>query len=245
MAVDEFLFRSFSGEDRTVIRFYQWERPTVSLGCSQNAEKAVDLELCRVNGVDVVRRITGGKLVLHHHEVTYSICSGDVDVFTANLGDSYRLISLAFIRGLERMGLQPRPAGQAPSFYSRGNLPCFSHAARDEAEVDGKKIIGSAQKRIGPRFLQHGSIPLTTDEALLKQVSRLAEQDGMRMTSLSEALGRRVNFEWAVSHLAKGISEFFGAKFKPLVFREEDLEAIGRIQRERYESRVWTLEGKG
>ncbi|MQY57067.1 hypothetical protein GH140_02605, partial [bacterium] len=120
MAVDEFLFRSLSDEPQTYLRFYGWERPTASLGYSQYVRKVVDIEYCQKNGIDVVRRMTGGKLVLHHKEVTYSLCSSDCETFTSTLADSYRLISEALIRGFEKMGLSPCLADAPPDSYVKG-----------------------------------------------------------------------------------------------------------------------------
>jgi lipoate-protein ligase A len=243
MAVDEHLFRSAAREGRTYVRFYRWERPTVSLGYSQDVGKVLDLDFCRRNEIDVVRRITGGKLVLHHREVTYSVSSAEREVFSSNLTVSYRLISQALIRGLDHMGLDARLAGAAPSFYARGHMPCFSQAARDEIEVGGKKIVGSAQKRIGSHFLQHGSIPLEADEDLLRNVSLLkGKDDQVLMTSLSEALGRVVTFDWAVDHLAAGISEFFQGEFKAWSIPRRDMPLVREIQKTRYDNPAWTLE---
>jgi lipoate-protein ligase A len=242
MAVDEFLFFSLGPEPQTHVRFYQWERPTVSLGYSQVAEKVIDLDSCRRQGIDVVRRTTGGKLVLHHQEVTYSICSSDVEVFSSTLTESYRLISCALISGLKEMGLSARLAGPAPSFYGQGNLPCFSYPARDEIEINGKKIIGSAQKRVGPKFLQHGSILLENEEELLRQVLAPSEKIGqLKMVSLSEALGRTVSFDWAVERLIRGIASFFRITFKPKILTPEELEVIEDIQRTKYGTEEWTL----
>ena len=245
MAVDEHLFRTLSDAPRTVVRFYQWERPTASLGYGQDAGRVLDLEFCRANGVDVVRRMTGGKLVLHHHEVTYSVCSSDVETFGSTVAGSYRLISEGLIQGLARLGLNPVLAGAPPSSYARGTMPCFAHPGRDEVVIDGRKIIGSAQKRAGAKFLQHGSIPLLADEDLLKAVSRKREgTDEIRMISLSEAVGRPVSFESAVEHLASGLAEFFGIVFEPLKMTDEDLAAIEHLRETRYATDAWTLEGK-
>ena len=82
MAVDDYLFQSLGEEALTYLRFYQWDKPTVSIGRSQKAEKVVNLDFCRRNGIDIVRRITGGKLVLHHKEVTYTVCSSDTEIFS-------------------------------------------------------------------------------------------------------------------------------------------------------------------
>lgn len=242
MAIDDYLFRSLDEDiPQTYLRFYQWEKPTVSLGYSQKIQKVVDIDYCRQNGIDIVRRITGGKMVLHHREVTYSLCSSDSKTFTSTLSGSYKSISQALIRGLEKMGLAPYLADFPPSSYARGNFPCFSYPARDEIEVGEKKIVGSAQKRVGSRFIQHGSIPLEDDEGLLESVSSLKRGEGRaRMTSLSQALGRKVDFRWAVEHLQAGFSEYFEVGFNPKVFNEKEKEVIQRIQKERYNNSEWT-----
>jgi len=241
MAVDDYFFQSLGEEPTTYLRFYQWERPTVSLGYSQKVSEVVDLDYCREMGIDIVRRITGGKMVLHNQEVTYSFCSSDSELFTQTLMDSYRLISEALIRGLEKMGVESSLAAATPSFYARGRLPCFSHPAQNEIEINGKKIIGSAQKRTGKKFIQHGSIPLEKDEELLKSISLLnQEEDTINMTSLYETLEREVDFDWVVNHLQSGISEYFNIRLIPKDFSEAEKEAIQKIQTERYDNPAWT-----
>jgi len=245
MAIDEHLLNSLKNEPQTFLRFYRWERPTASLGCSQKAENALDIEFCRANGIDIVRRMTGGKMVLHHQEITYSITSSDEEIFTATLGGSYRLIARALRQGLEIMGLATTLAPKAPPSYVRGNLPCFSHPAQDEVEVDGKKLIGSAQKRTAKKFLQHGSLPLCHDEGLLKSVSSLKAGSGeIRMTSLGQALGREVDFPWVAGCLVAGFADFFGVEFKPLIFTEADWDKIRDLQKDKYENDDWTFHQK-
>jgi lipoate-protein ligase A len=242
MAVDEFLFDSLTDEARTFLRFYQWERPTASLGNSQKAVHVLDLEFCKANRIDVVRRITGGKMVLHHQEITYAVASSDQSVFSPTLGGSYKIISQALMNGLEKMGLQPSLAKKAPLFYAKGNLPCFSRPAQDEIEVDGKKIVGSAQKRAGIKFLQHGSIPLQHDEALLRSVSRLkASPEEIHMTSLSGTLGMDVDFRWAVNHLVDGFADFFKVNFMNLRFAKDEWAKIKDLQKNKYKNNDWTF----
>jgi len=242
MAVDEYLFRGLTKEPRTIVRFYSWARPTASLGYSQSADKVLDLDYCQRNGIDVVRRITGGKLVLHWREITYSIASSDTGTFSPTVAESYRLISAAIIRGLEKMGIRARLAGTPPSSYSRGNMPCFAYPARDEIEIDGRKIVGSAQKRVAGRFLQHGSIPLQDDEGFLRRVSLIRDDDSdLHRISVSEALGREVDREWAVGCLVKGMAEHFGVRLVPQTLGAEAEEAIRNIQERRYEDDGWTL----
>jgi lipoate-protein ligase A len=245
MAVDEYLLHSLEEDSQTYLRFYQWEKPTVSLGYSQNVEEVTNLDYCRENSIDVVRRITGGKLVLHHREITYSVCSSDNITFPPSLSGSYRLISEALMNGLKKMGIDSYLASEAPASYAKGNLPCFSYPARNEIEVDGKKIVGSAQKRLGARFIQHGSIPVEDNGDLLELVSSLKGGEGkVRMTCLSEVLDRKVSFDWAVECLGEGFSEYFGIKMEPKKFKTTEMEKISELQRNRYENKDWTFHGK-
>ena len=139
------------------------------------------------------------------------------------------------------MGLSPSLADAPPDSYVKGHLPCFSYPARDEIEIEGKKIVGSAQKRTGAKFIQHGSIPLAEDEGLLESVSALEKnQSKVRMTSLSQALGKTVSFDWSVEHLLSGMSEFFKVGLRPKVFNAEETKLITQIQDEQYASEAWT-----
>jgi len=242
MAVDEYLFRRLDKIPRTTVRFYRWERQTVSLGYSQRVEEVLDYDYCRSHGIDVVRRITGGKLVLHWREITYSIVSSDTKVFSATLAESYKRISAALILGLKKIGLKARLAGPPPSSYSRGNMPCFAYPARDEIEIDGRKIVGSAQKRVGEWFLQHGSIPLQGDEGILDRVSLSRESgSGAKMISISEALGKEADNEWVVERLVDGLAEYFKVRFEARVFDVADDQVIQRIQEKRYANEAWTM----
>ncbi|MCX8160910.1 MAG: hypothetical protein N3G18_08265 [Candidatus Saccharicenans sp.] len=243
MAVDEYLFLLAQKSGLTYLRFYTWLRPTVSLGCSQDISKVLKLEECRRRGVDVVRRMTGGKLVLHHLEVTYSLASARTDLFSPTLEGSYRLISEALVRGLRLLGLPAELAASTPSAYARSHLPCFAYPARNEVEINGKKAIGSAQKRSGTCFLQHGSIPLVKEAELLAAVAYgLDPVRADSMTSLSDELGRPVSYAQAVDHLIEGFKQQFQAELAARQFTPEERNIIEKIENRKYASWSWTGE---
>ena len=240
MAVDDYLFQSLTDAPVTYLRFYSWKNPTVSLGYSQKNREVVNEDYCREHGIDIVRRITGGKLVLHSKEVTYCICSSDRELFTNTINESYKRISEALISGLKAMGMAPLLAETSNPAYIRGNLPCFSYPAKNEIEVEGKKVIGSAQKRVGDKFLQHGSIPLKEDDEKLKKVSCLAKgREKIRMIPVSNALGRDVYFDSVVSYLASGFSEYFSIKLKPKTLTQKEKTAVAEIEKYRYLNPEW------
>ncbi|MGB9893661.1 MAG: lipoate--protein ligase family protein [Candidatus Saccharicenans sp.] len=243
MAVDEYLFRLAQIREDTFLRFYTWLRPTASLGCGQDLSKVLNLEECQKRGVEVVRRMTGGKLVLHHLEVTYSVASSRSEVFTATLEGSYRLISEALIRGLRLMDLPASLASSTPSGYARSHLPCFAYPARNEVEIKGKKVIGSAQKRQGVTFLQHGSIPLIKEFELLAAISYGLDQNRQgKITSLSDELGRLIGYQEAVDYFIRGFEDYFKVKLKVYEFSPEEIEIIRKIDQAKYASWQWTGE---
>src|SRR5688572_19536951 len=83
MAIDAALLEEVeqSASPRTIVRFYRWKRPTISLGRNQKVDAAVDLSFCEAQGMDVVHRPTGGRAVLHDDEMTYAVASNDTESF--------------------------------------------------------------------------------------------------------------------------------------------------------------------
>jgi len=240
MAVDDYLFQSLTDAPKTYLRFYSWKNPTVSIGYSQKRREVVNEDYCREHGIDIVRRITGGKLVLHSKEVTYCICSSDSELFYTTINESYKRISEALISGLKTMGMAPLLAEISNPAYIRGNLPCFSYPAKNEIQIAGKKIIGSAQKRVGDKFLQHGSIPLKEDDEKLEKVSCLDKgREKIRMIPVSNALGRDIYFDSVVSYLAVGFSKYFGIKLKPKTLTQKEKISVAEIEKCRYLNPEW------
>lgn len=243
MAIDEFLFNSLKDKGETVLRFYTWKRPTASLGCGQKVERVVDLEACRRLGINIVRRPTGGKLVLHYHEVTYSVCSSDIEIFPPTVDGSYQLISQALMAGLKLLGLKAEMATATENGYARSCLPCFVHPARHEVVIDGRKVIGSAQRRIGHRFLQHGSIPFSPHDDWLRQISRLHDLDlSSRMISLEEALGRKIDPKEVIPVFIEGFRQFFSLDLEEKPLSRAELKQVELIERSRYLQPLWTFQ---
>lgn len=171
MALDEALLESVSaGISEPVLRLYRWSPAAVTIGYAQPLSRAVNLAACRRSGIDVVRRCTGGRAVLHGDEVTYSIIAPERGaLFPADILGSYRRIADALLDALDDLGLQATlSAGRERHTASlRYSSACFITPSSYELVYNGCKITGSAQKRNGLAFLQHGSIPVTLDPHLL------------------------------------------------------------------------------
>src|SRR6516165_11625493 len=100
-----------SPEPRTIVRFYGWQTPTISLGRNQKIDRALDACYCRDNGIDIVHRPTGGRAVLHDDELTYAVISSDSNVFGDTIYGNYKRVSEALCLGYNRLGV---PAVLAP-----------------------------------------------------------------------------------------------------------------------------------
>ena len=169
MAIDQALLLSCEGGNGgfPVLRFYWWTVPTLSLGAKEDVKKAADTEACRHNNIAIVRRITGGRAVLHHRELTYSI-TGPIGTppYIGSILDSYQRIAGAMRKGFADLGaeLDFTPGSR----HSGGaHLPCFAAPGRFELAYQGRKVVGSAQRRLKRSALQHGSILQYSDVDLL------------------------------------------------------------------------------
>ncbi len=216
MEIDHSLLRwaEASTQPVTWVRFYGWKSPTVSLGKHQKAEAAVDLEFARSRGIEVVFRPTGGRAVLHAAELTYAVVSNDNRSFPGGSVDgTYRAISRALQLGLRRLGLEAAlaPVPRRGTAAAGRGVPCFVTASRHELLVGGRKLVGSAQRRLARAFLQHGSLPLEPDWTLMGRLFRVdPEVLAGSMIGLGEAAGRSVPFEELAAALSGGFEEAFG-----------------------------------
>ena len=143
--------------DDPILRLYRWEPAAVTIGYNQDFS---DFDQTRIDeaGYDLVRRPTGGRAILHADELTYAVIgTSPGPVFGDSLHETYMKINEALLAFLAGLGLAAEISAGESREAARG-LVCFRSAGRHEVSVRGKKIIGSAQRRTGGVFLQHGSI---------------------------------------------------------------------------------------
>ncbi len=215
MALDEVLtFSCARGEGAPVLRLYTWDRPTVSVGYAQVLEREVDLEACRRLGFAVVRRPTGGRAVLHQHELTYAVAFPKGLLGPGGVQEDYRRISQGLVLGLRRLGVA---ASLSRGSGGRGPVSgvCFLGTSRFEVTVAGRKLVGSAQRRFRDAVLQHGSLLLDLDraawEATLPALRHPAAKDWTgRLNTLTFLLGARPSLARVVEALRDGFAEALG-----------------------------------
>ena len=228
MKYDERLAQSLVASDRpSVVRFYGWDPPAISLGWHQDIGE-IDLEKCAEAGIDVVRRPTGGRAILHSDEVTYSVV---LVASQKSVLSVYQDVSEALVDGLRALGADvalEKSQPHFPSLYrSSSAVACFASAARYEIHVAGRKLVGSAQRRFARRngeevVLQHGSILLGPDHLRIVDFLKALDDDQRlelkrelqgKTTDLATALGRRVEREEVILTLKRGFEQMWSIEF--------------------------------
>lgn len=196
-----------------VLRFYDWEQPTISLGYNQDASQ-LDLEACRRSGVRVVRRPTGGRAVFHNNEFTYSVIALQEDPLLGGpVLETYRTIAQALVAGLKQLGIASElQRSQTAGASVRDSALCFAAAGRYEITASGKKILGSAQRRIQGVILQQGSLLLAQDQNL---APFCRQPDEANAVTAEELLGRKVGYEEASDCMLQGFKLAWGVEFSP------------------------------
>jgi len=232
MAVDAALLeRAPDPGGEPILRVFAWDPPAVSLGYSQRPGREVDPDKCRRMGVEVVRRLTEGRAVLHWDELTYSvICREDDPRCGGPIGHTYRRIGECLVAGLRLFGveavLERVERARQPGLRPRGagwTEPCFASLARWEVKCGGRKLIGSAQRRARGAVLQHGSLLIGPEHCRLLELrpgggtERVAAARRLEQSStcLREWAGLRVDFDHLAQCLAEGFRRCLQVELRP------------------------------
>mgnify|MGYP005838275453 CR=1 FL=1 len=215
-------------EDEIYVRFYQWDPYCISLGANQKKSE-INLELLEKNGFDVVHRPTGGRAIFHSEEITYSV------VIPLAIGLSpkeiYQAISEALAKGLVKYSPQLQQIALEsiqPNFLDilkqqSGGI-CFASTAKNELKFSGKKIVGSAQKKLKSVVLQHGSILCGAKHRELVDYFLLPEQTKLEVAyelqqktiEIETILKEKVDYKRLRNCLTLGFEEQFQIKFEKL-----------------------------
>jgi lipoate-protein ligase A len=236
MALDEALMLRAARTGDAVFRVYGFSVPTLSLGRNQRARGCYDLPVAESLGVAFVRRPTGGRALLHDHEVTYSATLPAMTAADARV--AYDFINTVLLGGLALLGVGAvrAAAGEA---MSPGLRPCFDTPSEHEIAVDGRKLVGSAQWRHGGALLQHGSILVRDDQPLIQRLLLSPSSTTPSAATLEDALGFSPGIDEVAPPMLQSLEELTGRRVASF-----SLDADTRYDAERlrstYGDDAWT-----
>ncbi len=257
MALDEALLEWHSkGVIGPVLRFYEWQPATLSIGYFQSVDKEIEMDEVRRHGLGFVRRPTGGRGVLHEHELTYSvIVSESYPDMPETVTEAYRIISGGVLEGFRNLGLDaqfsvPQTDRQADDLKNPKSAVCFDAPSWYELVVEGKKVAGSAQTRQKGVILQHGAILLSLDEDKLVSLFKFnseEQRERMRVSlpekavAIDRLMERAVSVEECVEAFARGFEDALDIQLEPLTLSLQQLEFVRDIARKKYANDEWTF----
>lgn len=256
MAVDEaVLWAVYGGISPPTFRVYRWEPPALSFGYAQRIEHEVDIARCRAMGIQLVRRMTGGRAVLHWEELTYSVaCPETHPLIGHRISNTYRILSEGLVAGLRNIGVMAeleRSQSQRVSPLRTGVASsCFSSVARYEVVVEGRKLIGSAQRRMNGMVLQHGSLLIGPSHKRIVEILRWDPGDPVARfrreldegtTCLSEWLRDPVRFEELGEALRRGMAETLGVALKSSALSDEEQDRASSLIHTKYGTAAWNF----
>ncbi|MDW8395599.1 MAG: biotin/lipoate A/B protein ligase family protein [Anaerolineae bacterium] len=244
MARDEAISRAVSaGKQLPTLRLYGWTPPAISLGYSQRTS-SVNEARCREDGIEIVRRPTGGLAILHTDELTYSVSLPiDHPLAEGDVMTSYRRIAEALMHALRLLGVPEVAANRVPKERRAKGPVCFEAPSDYEIVGAGKKIVGSAQWRRLDGVMQHGSLPLHGDIARICAYlwdAPAPELVHAHAATLQELLGHPTSWAEAASAWQRGFEEALGIHFTEATLSEEEQRCAETLIAEKYANDTWT-----
>jgi lipoate-protein ligase A len=251
MAIDEaILWSCQKGYVPPTLRFYGWKQPTLSIGYFQKVFEAFDVTACHEPTYPIVRRITGGRAVLHDQEVTYSIVlpKGDL-LFSTSVLQAYRNLGMGLVAGCKILGIDAQMVLQPREKFPRSQRSpaCFSSPSWYEILVGGKKLIGSAQKRLDTVLLQQGSILMSYNPKLLTPILRSQSELSVaalsdRVTSIKDLLTDEISSQEVISAMVRGFEQGCGITVQEASLTALEWEIAHHFYETKYSQYVWNYQ---
>jgi lipoate-protein ligase A len=238
MAIDEAVALAFSeGKVPPTLRLYRWAQPSLSIGSFQKLEPEW-IDRFGSNALPLVRRITGGRALLHDRELTYSVVAGARDpLFPDGIKGTFYTIARGLLAGMKRLGVDAEI--HVPSERRPLQSPlCFESTSWYEITAAGRKVIGSAQKRWVGHFLQHGSLILEKSPRI-ESFPDLVSENQTTLANLLTTLPNETEIEQA---FLLGFGEALSIQLEPGALTEEERAVADRLVKEKYGASSWTLQ---
>lgn len=219
-----------------VVRFYGWDPPTVSFGRNEPAAGLYQREAAEREGLAFVRRPTGGRAVLHAHEVTY--CAVLPARAFGGPRAAHERIHLGLLHGLQALGV-PASVATGGRALAPDAGPCFRVPAPGEVVVGGRKLVGSAQARVGGAILQHGSVILRGDQTALARLTG-EDADLEPPAGVEDVLGRALDPAAVADALGSGLRLALGGGWDEGDYLPSEIGRADTLEQERYARDSWT-----
>lgn len=211
-------------KDTAILRFYRWNPYCISLGANQLYDD-INSEKCKIDNIGIVKRPTGGRAILHAEELTYSFVIKSSEAVSPR--GVYEYINAALKTGLEifnpqlsKIELEGLQTDFKQLYKDNKSILCFASTAKSELKYNGKKVVGSAQRKLGDTILQHGSILCGTYHKKIvdyitneKDKAHFINEIENKTIEIDSILNSKTDYEKLSYCLLKGFEEYLDCKF--------------------------------
>ena len=238
MAADETILKSYAdGNSLPTLRLYGWEKPAISLGFFQDLEKSdIDKDYCRDLDIELVRRPTGGRAVVHGCDITFSVVLAERDIpdgFHSVLG-SHTWLMKGIIAAFGLLDIKAEMGSGERDGDKAQSADCFASTAGCDVRVGRDKVAGAAQVRKWGAILEQGSIPYEPPGLdLVRIFGRAAGKPGTSVLA-------EIPFKAARMAVVVGFEQALGIRFIPAPLTENETETAFCLSKEKYSSAEWT-----
>jgi len=246
MAIDEALL-TFHGRGETppTLRAFRWERPAISLGRFQDVTREILIEDCAKRGIDLVRRPTGGRAVLHVDEFTYSITISTSYGIPGGVVPAYAWLAQGIIAALEPFGIHSEVSTNRVS--KQQTAACFAFSTQADLTSNGRKLVGSAQVWREQSVLQQGTVPLEGRGPLLFSLLRYPTEEARQValeayqeaTTSVRAFAPSATWEEVRDAFVRGFSTALGVPFEPMPLSDGEWNLACELAKTKYAFLDW------
>src|SRR5579871_5256232 len=246
MAIDEAILTfHLRGETPPTLRAFTWKRPAISLGRFQDVEREILVEECAARGIDLVRRPTGGRAVLHVDEFTYSMTVSTAYDVPSGVVAAYIWLAKGIMAALEEFGIHSEVSTNRVS--KQQTAACFAFSTQADLTSNGRKLVGSAQVWREQSVLQQGTVPLEGRGSLLFSLLRYPTEEARQAalaayqeaTTSVRAFAPSATWEEVRDAFVRGFSTALGVPFEPLPLSDGEWNLACELAQTKYAFLDW------
>lgn len=240
MAVDEALLDGFKDGDIPIIRLYGWEK-SLSLGRFSTFSKNLHHENIQKKNIPLVRRMSGGGILIHGSDLSYSLIMPRSWMKSRGVKESYRYICGFLISLYHKLGIEAQFACDLHLNEQHSSI-CLAGIEPYDIVIEGKKMGGNAQRYTRYAVFQHGSIPMRIDESLFK--SLFLEESGLERAVTLEKLETPVSYEELSRLVRESFCETFAVELVMDSLTVSQMQRATELNADKYTQESWNVHGK-
>lgn len=240
MAVDEALIKCFDHKSLPIFRIYSW-KPSISLGRFSKINNNINLNGVKEKNIDLSRRMSGGGILIHGNEISYSLSLPKTFIKNHGVKQNYKYLCSFLLKLYEKLSLKAYFACDINIKEKKSEL-CLAGTEAYDIVINNKKIGGNAQRHTSNLLFQHGTIPITLDETLF--VDTFYAKNGLKNSTTLQKEGSNTSYMSLSELIKESFCETFNSELINESLSQKELELSQNLYKTKYSKKSWIEDGK-